>query len=82
MGQTRPLFVYFRFMSHIARTNLTINYKSIDGDTGSRTWGGRMEGADESTELRRHQCSYSLSIFRFLAISSVHIFQTANRNYL
>ena len=32
-------------------TNLTINDKSIDGVLGTRTRGGRMEGADESTEL-------------------------------
>ena len=30
------------------------NEKSVDGVLGSRTWGGRMEGADESTELWRH----------------------------
>ena len=28
--------------------------KSVDGVLGIRTWGGRMEGANESTELRRH----------------------------
>ena len=32
-------------------TNLTINDKSVDGMLGSQTRGGRMEGADESTEL-------------------------------
>ena len=53
MGQTRPLFVYFRsFSQHKDKysTNFTINDKSIDGVLGSRTWGGMMEGADESTE--------------------------------
>ena len=34
-------------------TNLTINEKSVDGMLGSQTWGGRMEGVDESTELWR-----------------------------
>ena len=32
-------------------TNLTINDKSVDGVVGTRTWGGRMVGADEITEL-------------------------------
>ena len=29
-------------------------YKSLDGMLGTRTEGGRMEGADESTVLWRH----------------------------
>ena len=45
---------FFLFFSHIARTNLTIIEKSIDGMLGSQTWGGRMEGADESNELWWH----------------------------
>ena len=32
-------------------TNLTIKDKSVDGELGTRTWGGNMEGADKSTEL-------------------------------
>ena len=35
-------------------TILTINEKNIAGMLGSRNRGGRMEGADESTELWRH----------------------------
>ena len=54
MGQTRPLFVYFRSFRIILRSNLTINDKCIDGVLGSRTEGGRIEDADESTELWRH----------------------------
>ena len=49
--------VYFRsFSQHKDKysTNFTINDKSIDGVLGSRTRGGMMEGADESTELWRH----------------------------
>ena len=49
--------VYFRsFPQHKDKysTNFTINDKSIDGVLGSRTRGGMMEGADESTELWRH----------------------------
>ena len=57
MGQTQPLLVYFRsFSQHKDKysSNFTINDKSIDGVLGSRTRGGRMEGADGSTELWRH----------------------------
>ena len=49
MGQSRPLFVYFRSF-------LTISIqieKSIDGVLGIRTQGCRMVGADETTELWR-----------------------------
>ena len=31
-----------------------MNDKSVDGVLGSQTQGGRMEGADGSTELWRH----------------------------
>ena len=57
MGQTRPLFAFFHsFSQHKDKysTNFTINDKSIDGVLGSRTRGGMMEGADESTELWQH----------------------------
>ena len=56
MGQTRPLFVYF-FSFHKTNTystNLSINDNSVDGELGTRTWGGEMVTADESTELWRH----------------------------
>ena len=64
MGQTRPLFLFiFVLFSHRMdkySTNLTINEKSVDGMLGSRTRGGSLEGADESTELRRHPNIISL----------------------
>ena len=47
MGQTQP----FLFIFVIFSTNLTINYKSVDGVLGTQTQGGRMVGEDESTEL-------------------------------
>ena len=49
-------FIFCSFSQHKDkyRTNFTINDKSIDGVLGSRTQGGMMEGADESTELWRH----------------------------
>ena len=49
MGQSRPLFVYFR---HFLIT-ISIIEKSIDGVLGIRTLGRRMVGADETTELWR-----------------------------
>ena len=56
MGQSRPLFVYFRsFHIPIQMTNIQFEQyqlkKSIDGVLGTRTRGSRMEGADKSTEL-------------------------------
>ena len=54
MGQARPLFVYFLFFSNDKYSTNTINENSIDGVLGTRTRGGRMVGADESTELWRH----------------------------
>ena len=51
MGQSRPLFVYFRyFLDTISIIQIE---KSIDGVLGIRTQGRRMEGADETTELWR-----------------------------
>ena len=46
-------FYLFLFFSHDNYTNTT-NDKSIDGVLGTWIWGGRMVGADESTELWRH----------------------------
>ena len=51
MGQTRPLFVYSQEKYNI---KLTINDVSLNGVLGTRTLGGRMVGADESTELWQH----------------------------
>ena len=48
------IFVLFSHCKEKYSTNLTVNDKSVDGGLGSRTWGGRMESADESTELWRH----------------------------
>ena len=49
-------FIFVLFSQHKDKysTNFTTNDKSIDGVLGSRTRGGMMEGADESTELWRH----------------------------
>ena len=48
------IFVLFSHRMDKSSTNLTIIEKSVDGMLGSRTWGGRMEGADKSTELWWH----------------------------
>ena len=48
MGQSRPLFVYFR--SFLVTISI---WKSIDGVLGIQTRGRRMVGADETMELWR-----------------------------
>ena len=49
MGQSRPLFVYFRpFLITISIIQIE---KSVDGVLGIRTQGRRMVGTDETTEL-------------------------------
>ena len=62
---TSILFIFVLSSQHndIMVQNLTI--KSIDGLLGTRTQGGRMLGADESTELWRHPVLFSL-IFWFI----------------
>ena len=55
MGQSRPLFCLFPSFSH--HKSIT-NWKSIDGVLGIWTWGRRMEGADETSELPLHAVSY------------------------
>ena len=51
MGQSRPLFVYFRdFLNTISIIQIE---KSVDGVLGIRTRGCRMVGADQTTELWR-----------------------------
>ena len=45
MGQSRPLFVIF-----LVTISIQIE-KSVDGVLGIWTWGRRMVGADEITEL-------------------------------
>ena len=55
------LFCLFSFFSRDKySTNLTINYKSIDGVLGTQTRGSRMVGADESTELWRRPVGLKL----------------------
>ena len=49
MGQSRPVFCLFSFFSCCNFNNT--NWKSIDGVLGIQTWGCRMVGADETTEL-------------------------------
>ena len=55
MGQTRPLFVYFRpFLNTMTNTTQNLTIKSVDGVLWTQTRGGRMVGTDESTELWLH----------------------------
>ena len=51
MGQSRPLFVYFRyFLDTISIIQIE---KSVDGVLGNQTCDRMMVGADETTELWR-----------------------------
>ena len=48
----KPGLFLFLFLSHDkCITNLTNKDKSLDGLLRTRTWGGRIIGADESSEL-------------------------------
>ena len=51
MGQSRPLFVYFRYF--LITISIIQIEKSIDGVLGIQTQGHRMVGTDETTELWR-----------------------------
>ena len=53
-GPNPASFCLFSFFSHDKYSTNTINDKSIDGVLGTRTRGGRMAGANESTELWQH----------------------------
>ena len=46
------LFLFF--LQDKYSTNLTINYKRVNGELGTRTWGGRMKDTDKSIELYWH----------------------------
>ena len=54
MGQSRPLFVYFRSFPIPITISIIQIEKSVDGVLRIRTRGRRMVGKDETTELWRH----------------------------
>ena len=62
MGQT-GLFLFILSFSHDKYIINTINDKSVDGVIGTRTWGSRMVGTDESSELWQHCAMAALAIF-------------------
>ena len=53
MGQTKPLFAYFRSFHMTNKAQFWLNFQSVDGILGTRTLGAKMVGTDESTELWR-----------------------------
>ena len=61
MGQSWPLFVYFR--SFLVTISIQIE-KSIDGVLGIQTQGCRMVGADETTELWRPPILFVLWLYK------------------
>ena len=62
MGQSRHLFVYFHpFLITISIIQIE---KSIDGVLGILTWGPKMVGANETTELWRPPYYHNFPYFR------------------
>ena len=53
MDQSRTLFLFI-FVFSICHNSIFLIGKSVDGVQGIQTHGSKMEGPDESTELRRH----------------------------
>ena len=51
MNQIWPLFVYFRSFHWTNIARIDYNDESTDSVLGTQTQGGRIVGADESTEL-------------------------------
>ena len=65
MGQTRPLFVYFRpFLNTMTNTIKNLTIKSVDGLLGTRNRGRQMVDTDESTELWGHPYRQTLDDVR------------------
>ena len=65
-GQTTASFCLFSFFSPDKYSKNTINDKNVDGVLGTRTQGGRMVDADESTELWQHPFN---AIFRIVLVT-------------
>ena len=62
MGQSRPLFDYFRHF--LATISIIQTEKTIVGVIGIRTCGRRMVGADKAMELCRLPFNKRLEILR------------------
>ena len=63
MGQSRPLFVYFR--SFLITISIIQIEKSVDGVLGIRTQGCKMVDTDETTELLQPPCYRRLAACGF-----------------
>ena len=85
MGQTQPLFDYFRpFHSAMTNTvqNLTINRNSMDVVLGIRTRDHRMVGADASTELSVPPLFFALAFVPEKRLSSKVSISEMENNFL
>ena len=60
-GPNPASFCLILFFSHDKYSTNTINEESVDGVLGTRTRVGRIEGANEFTELWRHPLQIVLS---------------------
>ena len=80
MGQSRPLFVYFRhFLDTISIIKIE---KSLDGVLGIRTRSRTMVGADETTELWGPPCSeFFISYVRIPSSGACSIILYGSINY-
>ena len=77
MGQSRPLFVYFRhFLITISIIQIE---KSVVGVLRIRTWGRRMVGADETMELWRPPCNIP---FMYSTLSLIFKVLTQDKDHL
>ena len=76
-GPNPAYFCLFWFFLNDKCSTNTINDKSIEGVLGTRTWGGRMVGADECTELWRHplRLNYLKLFFLYIFGHSRHLFR-------
>ena len=70
MGQSRPLYVYFRHL--LITISITQIEKSIDGVLGIQTRSRLMEGADITTELWRPPPGLKFLCPVFLPFNSQH----------
>ena len=75
IGQSRPLFVYFRYF--LDTISIIQFEKSVDGVLGIRTWGRRMVGGDETTELWQPPNDNLLIPYFLILISSKKSFITS-----
>ena len=81
MGQSRPIFVYFRSFLIIISTQIE---KSIDGELGIRTRGRRMVGAGQKHGAMAATLNFTLLhiYYLFMVIPGLHVRQIVLTNVI